>query len=192
MKGEIYNVIWTDIEGWFSEADAEFVADICSNIHDGIVVELGVFAGRSTAVMAPICIDNFTRYCAIDNFEGSHNPEDEATIHQQNRDIKALFCDNMIAMELMFKISLQQLDSSEAASTARNNSIDFCFIDADHAPVAVRKDIEAWWPKIKINGFIGGHDYQSPLRSVVNQFAKMNNCQVIVGGRCWAIQKETT
>jgi predicted O-methyltransferase YrrM len=83
-------VNWTTIEGWFSSADASFVTGICKNIHDGIVVELGFFAGRSTAVMAPICIANNTKYYAVDNCAGACE-RDPATKAQKSRDMKKIF-----------------------------------------------------------------------------------------------------
>lgn len=180
---------WLDIEGWFSEQDAQFVELICNAITNGVVVELGVFAGRSTAVMAPICHRNNTRYYAIDNFTGSANPQDKATRHQQERNIRELFEINMIAMDLLSVVEVIKLDSTSAASLFDDNSVDFCFIDADHSPTAVRRDIDAWWQKISNGGFLGGHDYQSPLRHTVNQFATEKHKKVLTGGRCWAIQK---
>lgn len=183
-------MVWDDIEGWFSEQDANFVSDICANIKNGMVVELGLFAGRSTAVMAPICLKNNTHYYAIDNFRGSANPKDEATQHQQKRDMKALFEFNMKSLNILSSIHVVQMDSSVSAHIFNDGKIDFCFIDADHSPNAVQKDISAWWPKIRNGGIIGGHDYPSPLQSVVNQFAKERGVDVITGGRCWAIKRK--
>lgn len=184
-------MIWSDIEGYFLPEDSEFVTRICSQIHNGIVVELGVFAGRSSAVMASICQNNNTRYHAIDNFCGGGDPPDKATRHQRNRDIRALFDTNMIEMKLLPFINVHKMDSAKSASMFQDDMVDFCFIDADHTAIAIQKDIDAWWPKIKINGFLGGHDYPSPpLQFVVKQFAKINRLQIIVGGRCWAVKRE--
>jgi hypothetical protein len=36
---------------------------------------------------------------------------------------------------------------------------DLVFIDGDHSFEGVREDIEAWWPKVRKGGWIGGHDY---------------------------------
>lgn len=183
-------MIWSDIEGYFGPEDAKFVSSICSEIYDGVIIELGVFAGKSTAVMAPICQSNNCQYYAIDNFRGGGDPPDRATRHQRGRDIKTLFNDNMGKMNLLSFVNVCQLDSSKSSTMFENNTIDFCFIDADHTAIAVRKDIDAWWPKIKVNGFLGGHDYPSPpLRAVVQQFAKTNKVDIIAGGRCWAVIK---
>lgn len=184
-------MIWSDIEGYFLPEDARFVTHICEQIHNGIVTELGVFAGRSSAVMAPICQKNNTQYHAIDNFCGGGDPPDKATQHQRNRNIRILFDDNMKKMRLLSSVNVHQMDSSASAAIFQNNTVDFCFIDADHTAIAVQKDIDAWWPKIKVNGFLGGHDYPSPpLQAVVRRFAQINKVNIVVGGRCWAVTKK--
>jgi hypothetical protein len=33
------------------------------------------------------------------------------------------------------------------------------YVDADHKYSAVKEDILAYWPKVKMNGFMCGHDY---------------------------------
>ena len=50
--------------------------------------------------------------------------------------------------------------TSEIASDMFNdNSLDFVYIDANHAYDYVVQDIELWYPKVKKGGFICGHDY---------------------------------
>ncbi len=48
------------------------------------------------------------------------------------------------------------------ASSVADASLDFVFIDADHMESAVRKDIEAWRPKVKAGGMLMGHDVHLP------------------------------
>jgi hypothetical protein len=52
-----------------------------------------------------------------------------------------------------------QADSVHAATTFRDASLDFVFLDADHGYEAVRADIAAWLPKVKPGGLLSGHDY---------------------------------
>jgi cephalosporin hydroxylase len=40
-----------------------------------------------------------------------------------------------------------------------NNSLDFVYIDANHAYNYVVQDIELWYPKVKKGGYLCGHDY---------------------------------
>lgn len=45
-----------------------------------------------------------------------------------------------------------------AAKKFEDKSLDFIFIDADHSYSGVKKDIDAWYPKVKMGGLISGHD----------------------------------
>jgi len=50
--------------------------------------------------------------------------------------------------------------SSEiAANMFEDNSLDFVYIDANHAYEYVVQDIKLWYPKVKAGGYLCGHDY---------------------------------
>jgi len=50
--------------------------------------------------------------------------------------------------------------TSEIASNMfEDNSLDFVYIDANHAYDYVVQDIELWYPKVKEGGYLCGHDY---------------------------------
>jgi hypothetical protein len=40
-----------------------------------------------------------------------------------------------------------------------DESLDFAYIDANHAYAFVKQDIALWWPKVKKGGWLCGHDY---------------------------------
>jgi hypothetical protein len=54
-----------------------------------------------------------------------------------------------------------QSDSTEAAKVF-NNDLDLVFLDGGHWFGQVAADIEAWWPRVKPGGWLGGHDYKVP------------------------------
>lgn len=49
--------------------------------------------------------------------------------------------------------------SREVAKTIPDESLDFVFIDANHAFEFVVEDIAAWEPKVRKGGIVYGHDY---------------------------------
>jgi hypothetical protein len=72
---------------------------------------------------------------------------------------------------------IKRMLSHEAAMDVKDRSLDFVFIDGDHSYDGVKKDIELWFPKIKIGGWIGGHDLLHPnlpgvARAVYEAFAE--------------------
>lgn len=40
-----------------------------------------------------------------------------------------------------------------------DESLDFVYIDGNHAYDYVKQDLEKWWPKVKPGGLVMGHDY---------------------------------
>jgi predicted O-methyltransferase YrrM len=51
------------------------------------------------------------------------------------------------------------MTSEQAAHAMPDNTLDFCYIDADHSYDGVKKDLNIWLPKVKSGGIICGHDY---------------------------------
>lgn len=49
--------------------------------------------------------------------------------------------------------------SKVASNMFEDNSLDFVYIDANHAYDYVVQDIELWYPKVKEGGYLCGHDY---------------------------------
>jgi len=62
-----------------------------------------------------------------------------------------------------------------------DNFFDFIYIDADHTYESVKEDINAWWPKIKMNGILSGHDYKRKrgcgVLGAVDEFKSTNKIQ---------------
>lgn len=52
-------------------------------------------------------------------------------------------------------------DSTAGAEHVADETLDFVFLDADHTYAAVRRDLRAWWPKLRRGGLFCGHDYDT-------------------------------
>lgn len=76
--------------------------------------------------------------------------------------------------------------SPEAAAQFRDGQFDFVFIDAQHQYLGAKKDLEAWWPKVRPGGILAGHDYLDGLlpegdfgvKSAVDEFARQRGLRV--------------
>lgn len=75
--------------------------------------------------------------------------------------------------------------SHEIAAKYPDGFFDFVYIDAGHSYLDVRKDLIAWWPKLKVGGLFAGHDYYNGnvilgagdyvygVRDAVDEFAEV-------------------
>ena len=161
------------IEGWFSGTDKKCYDDAVEKYKDDdVFVEIGSFKGRSSIAMAVNIINSGKKikfYC-VDTWQGSSE-------HQNNPDVvsgklKKTFDNNIEPVN--FVINAIQKPSTEAANLFENESLSFVFIDASHDYENVKKDIEAWLPKIKKGGTLAGHDwnYSDVRRAVKHCFKK--------------------
>ena len=57
------------------------------------------------------------------------------------------------------RCSLLRMMSLNGSGRFEDGVLDFVYLDGNHAVDYVRDDIMAWWPKVKIGGIVGGHDY---------------------------------
>ena len=150
------------IEGWFTFPHI-YDRMIKKAPDNATFVEVGSWKGQSAAYMAEKIIEqdkNIKLYC-VDTFEGSVDEKG----HQNDEDVKAkrlldVFHSNM--SPFVGHYEAVQTTSVEAAKQFEDESLDFVFIDALHTYEAVCDDIDAWLPKVKKGGYIGGHDYNHP------------------------------
>jgi predicted O-methyltransferase YrrM len=155
---------------WFNYANFyEFIAE--QNFKT--FVEVGVFFGLSISFLAQkVKSKDGVKIYGVDLFETWVGKEQIEYLY----DIKGLSDKDRLEKLGEYKynfvvnrlnevgcnhfVELIKSDSSAAASLFENESLDFVFIDGNHWYYYVKKDIEAWLPKIKKGGMISGHDYQ--------------------------------
>ena len=160
------------------------------------ICEVGVFASQ-----------NFKRF-----LEG--NPQIAVGVDAWIKDGNPAHNDNSFSQEqlneqceyfksLMTKfpsVRLYRQYSDEAAKNFPDEYFDLIYIDADHSYEGCKKDLEAWWPKVKKGKFFIGDDYSeqhAPVEGVkfeviraVDEFAKNNNLVVYkISENGWTIIK---
>ena len=125
----------------------------------------------------------------VDHFQGS--PSDHTFSYVRDvggpSEIRKLFEANVGEL-LGERIRLIQSTSESAAGTFAETSLDFVYIDADHAYASVVADIGLWLPKIKPGGLLAGHDFDLPsVRTAVREsFGDV--VRVLEGTTIWAVQ----
>lgn len=83
-------------------------------------------------------------------------------------------------------------ESTRASKLFNDESIDMIFLDAGHEKIDILSDLQCWYPKVKINGWIGGHDYNHCyfpyVKDVVDAFFN-KTCESQLSKTCWEYTK---
>jgi len=84
-----------------------------------------------------------------------------------------------LAVSLRFRgnlvVKIIHKTSFEASLGLGNGELDFAYIDADHALQFVYADLLLWYPKLKVGGWLSGHDltYPGEVPNGVNEAVRM-------------------
>ena len=84
--------------------------------------------------------------------------------------------------------------SQDAVKQFQDGFFDFVYIDANHKYKYVKQDIELWYPKVKNDGILGGHDfkhgqYNDVYRAVMEFVDKEGLKLKSYGDDWWVIKK---
>lgn len=79
--------------------------------------------------------------------------------------------------------------TDEAAMEVQNGSLDFVFIDADHAESSVRRDIANWLPKLTATGWLIGHDYSDKFPGVMAAIDDLLPGRLLWPDDVWSIER---
>lgn len=59
-----------------------------------------------------------------------------------------------------YDCDIMRMASNKAARLVPDGSLDFCYIDSNHAKAYVLADLDAWVPKVRSGGIVSGHDFE--------------------------------
>jgi hypothetical protein len=143
------------------------------------IVELGVWKGHSVCYLAYKLPQ--AEVFAVDLFENSYRYDGHEKLLKQLPNVREEF-DKMVKHYDVKNIKVLQGCSWEMAKEFEDGSVDFLFIDADHSFECVRKDIQAWLPKMKGDGIIAGHDWEHPKHPGVKKAVIKTIGKPMMGG----------
>lgn len=171
---------YEDIPGWFSTHCAAWYRQRVKEAPPAAhFVEVGCWQGRSAAAMAEAIRDlgpRGTRFDCIDHWTGTDPAWDNGyhtrLLEELGKPLDKVFEGSLRLLGLWPYVNQLTGDSSESAARYEDQSLDLVFIDADHSPEAVERDIRAWLPKLRPGGMIAGHDAQGPgvIRALTRVF----------------------
>lgn len=159
------------LPGWCTPAKARHLAELVAAHTPAVVVEVGVFGGRSLLPMA-MAMDGGACY-AVDPWdnaaalEGEQYPDDTAWWREV--DIEAVFREFAAAVErfgLNDRIQVVRKRAADAASLFGANGIDLLHLDGNHAPEVTRSDLSLYLRRVRPGGLVvidDTDDARSPL-----------------------------
>ena len=186
---------YQNIQGWFGfESVYNDIIDFIPQ--DGSFVEVGVWKGKSLSyfIVESINKNKNIKIYAVDTWLGSPEHQVGSWSHDPaiaNNTLYDEFCNNMV--QVNNKYNILKMTSVDASKIFDDNSLDCVFIDACHEYDCVKSDINCWYPKIKQNGYICGHDYTDifvGVKKAVNEFVIKNNMNLSLKNDCWIINKK--
>ena len=124
-----------------------------------VIAEVGVEKGGQTRYLLKHCPD-IKEYWAIDQWTVVSDPvHGHNALERSAADWFGLYqkvCSHMLHWK---QLRVLRMTSLEASKIFSDDYFDLVYIDAEHSYEAVVDDIKAWLPKVKINKYLGGHDY---------------------------------
>lgn len=126
-------------------------------IEKPIAVEVGVLEGFNTNFA--IKYINFGKYYLVDPYKKYDTKGD---IGELDKHPQEFWDDLYLRTRERFKdkpnLEFIRKTSKEASKCFLDNSLDFVYIDADHSYDCVWEDLNLWFPKVKVGGWLAGHD----------------------------------
>jgi hypothetical protein len=193
-----------DIEHHSKEADLGWgsqyyhvIPSIINKYGLKIIAEIGVaFGGHLEKIMSDTATEKAYAIDPYFLYESSTDSFSYQEINYTQADYDNLF---KFASERLKKfgnkVDFLRESSTDASKKIDDNYLDLVFIDAEHTFDALRKDIEAWFPKVKNGGIVSGHDYNHgnfpDVKRLVDEWCEEKNYDLNIGeGYVWWVIKK--
>jgi hypothetical protein len=164
--------------------------------HGGIVLEVGVQQGDYAAMI--LQYNEPKKLYLVDCWEQQsvadygHDPANVAAEEQASREqsTRERFKDDP-------RVEIIKSYSSDALALFEDQFFDWIYLDANH--LRLRADLEGWLPKLKVGGWMSGHDYCVfddfiMVKPVLDRFVKEIDVELLVvtdeGFPSWAFKKK--
>lgn len=154
-----------------------------------IAIEIGVRAGHNAFAM--LSEMNIKALFLVDPYF----PYNDGGSYQTERVQKKSMLEMLDRLAKYRKKVVWLFQKSETASELfPDKYFDYVYIDGEHSYEEVKKDLELWYPKVKVKGILAGHDYNSlvawpGVTKAVKEFTERRSLTVIpCGDSDWLIE----
>lgn len=158
MIDHIYHTIPSPQELSYKDFYSEMVNKLPSG---SLFVEVGVYHGRSFSYLIIEMLNAGKKFDCVAVDACPWEGEPCIGFHKHMEPLKD-----------HFRVMFEKVDSFVAAENFEDNSIDMCWIDANHEKEFISRDIAAYLPKMKKGGILAGHDisYHGVAQAVQEAF----------------------
>jgi predicted O-methyltransferase YrrM len=146
------------IFGWCEGQAANEAIRVCLALPTRpVIVQIGIFMGRSTALLAGACrVRADAKVYCVDPVDGSGDDFSVPYYAEELRNsgyssLELAFVDNMRRLRLEEWIKLNKV-TGQAAAKSWSQPIDLLWLDADQSPSGAREIFEAWVPFLRTGG----------------------------------------
>ncbi len=168
------NHFYQSIPGWFDFGD--LYSEAVARAKDGArFIELGTFMGKSLSYMA-VEIVNSGKAIHLDSVDNTDvvaiAPIEEREQAEARRRWFGEKLSNVLAATLAPARARGLIhehhtgDSVAMAERFANQGFDFIFLDTIHLYDQTKRELAAWWPKLKTGGVFAGHDHTDEFPGV--------------------------
>jgi predicted O-methyltransferase YrrM len=155
-------VNYEKIHGWCTLEKANKMIDLVNLCKPSLVVELGVFGGRSLLALALACkynnknskvigVDAWTSEASLEGTNSKENDEWWANINYA--DMQNYTETVMKENEVNDIVELWKAKSADVINQFADNSIDILHQDSNHSEEVSVKEVEIYSPKLKTGGY---------------------------------------
>lgn len=179
---------FTKIPGWCCYG-AHYKSAVNAASDGAVFVEVGCWKGRSAAEMGYWIQQSGKKiaFYAVDMWGQQEDPYLKDDPDVKSGRLFDVFKKNIAPVARFVKP--MRMSSREAADMFPREGVDFIMIDATHTYEAVKADIAAWLPKLKIGGVMMGDDLnwegvEDAVREMLPGYETLND------GRLWRFEKK--
>jgi predicted O-methyltransferase YrrM len=172
------------IEGWLKDEEAWILHNLAlKSGGDAVIVELGSWKGRSSAVFGLACRGTDRKVYCVDTFKGSASRIN--TTHREAAErpegVYPDFRENMNSLGLLDGTVIPVREDHRTACGWFDEKIDLLFIDADHTMEGVSGAYYGWKDKLKPGGVIVFHDYIREYPETVEFVNSLRGEMIVMG-----------
>lgn len=191
------------MEGWCTEEKAVAMAELILETSPVLVVELGVFGGRSLIPQAIalrasgqgiiIGIDPWKRSAALEGDNGTENDRwwanlDYHAIHRSC--MENIWKNDLDEQCIVFRASSEQCTTFTGSYGIDN--INILHIDGNHSELTSCRDVTTWVPRVASNGYIWFDDADWPSTKKAQDLMLHYAVKIkeLEGGKCFLYRKK--